>query len=406
MDRGQEIEMARERKRTLYSRMQEAKRLAADTVDPGERRRQTERARILRDMYRDVCEELARLEGRPRAEKRDVVHGDFIFSDGKGGVWKDIEGTSWNQIDGAAWGDILSARAPGAATGRQAALLTDLLNDAVGSCTDRQKTLIHEYYTLEKTMEQIGREQKIGRSSVSRTIKAGLAHVGHHVTARLTIAACIDSGGRFDYLKFCRNSALLTERQTELMYLALTQDASYTMMAAYIGRCRSTVSRSMERMERRLRAVRVELLPEVDVSGIRFKDWAGLSEETLCAKLGLPHKFYYTAIRRGEKIDGIPLLHYHILCRMRRDGRSDRETAAETGVSAALCRRVNRDYPGAAGLDMGLLPAYRPEKIRRDVRPGLVLASLRDLTRAGDGIIDRIDAPTLERIRRAAHAGT
>lgn len=400
MDKMREIEQARERKRALYSRMREAKALAETTPDPCERRRQAERARILRDMYRDVCDELARLEGRQRAERRTEVHGDFIF--GSSQVWSDINGMTWNQADGAAWADILAARVPGAATGRQSALLTDLLNDSVCSCTDRQKTMIHEYYTLEKPMEQIGREYQVDKSVVSRTVKRGLAHVGQHVVARLTIAGCVDDRGRFDYLKFCRNSSLLTERQTELLYMALTQDASYTMLAAYIGRRASTVSRTMDRVERRLSAVRVRLMPEADTSKIRFRDWAGLDETELCARLGLSRKFFYGTLHRGESIEGVPLLHYHILCRMRGDRWTDRRTAEELGAGVQLCRRVDRGYEAEIPLDPARLPAYTPVRVRRDVRPGLVLASLRDLTRGGDGIIDRIDGPTLDRIRRAA----
>ena len=196
-----------------------------------------------------------------------------------------------------------------------------------------------------------------------------------------------------------RSTQLLTERQTELLYLALTQDASYRMMAAYLQRNVSTVSRTVDRAEARMASVRVEFLPDIDVSRIRVHDWSGLGERALAERLGLSRKFYYTTILRGQTIRGIPILHYHILC-MVRSGWSEAETAAELGVSAALCRNVKRMYPDVP-LALDLLPDYHPAQVRRHPAPGSVLAALRDLTRGTDAIIDRVDAATLQRIRRA-----
>lgn len=400
-DKATLLEQAINRRTVLYRRIKEAKRAAESTTDPTDRRHQLERARILRDMYRDACDEVFRLEGKRRTERKTVVHGDFIF--GSSEVWSDLTGMTWNALDGAAWGDILAAREPGAATGRQSQLLVDLLNDSIQSCTDRQKALIHQYYTQGNNMDEIGEAQGVNRSTVSRVIKRGLAHVAHHVVARLTIASCIDGRGRFDYLKFCRSASILTERQTELLYLALTQDASYTMMSAYIGRQVSTVCRTVDRLEARLAAVRVELLPEIDVSGIRFKDWAGLDETTLAAKLGLSRKFFYSVIRRGETVCGLPLMHYHILCRMRGEGWPVERTAQELSCGRELCKKVLRSYEGVTvPLELARLPGYTPIPARREPGPGTVLASLRDLTRGENQIIDRIDGPTLERLKAVA----
>ena len=394
MTREEELQAARERKAKLYSRMKEAREIAQTTLDSGERRRQQERARILRDMYQEAGDEVARLEGRQRQEKKRPIRGDHIFDGDL--VWADLAGMTWSQAEGMTWEDIQQAR-DGAATGRQSQLLTDLLNDSVQSCTDLQKTYIHECYTREKTMEEIAQARGVGKSAVSRGIKAGLAHVAHHVVARLTIARCLDDRGRFDYLKFVRSTKVLTERQTELLYLALTQDASYTMMAAYLGRNKSTVYRGLERAEERLAAVRVDFLPEVDVSRVKFRDWAGIGERELAQRLGLSRKFFYTTILRGQKIHGAPLLHYHILCLVRR-GHSDEDAARMLGVSRALCRKVDRMY-GPVSLEPSLLPAYRPDSVEHTAQAGSVLGALRDLTRGCDELIDRIDGPTLRKLQ-------
>lgn len=240
---------ARRRKETLRTRMAEA-RDACMVPDPAERKRQRERARLLRDMYRDACDELSRLEGRQRAEKRREVRGDGAFSGGA--VWADLEGN--------VWGDLLTARE------RQSGLLLELLGDALNACTRRQRELLREYYGLGKPQTVIAEERGVNVSTVSRSIKSGLNRVGTHVAARLAIGGCFDQAGRFDYLRFCRATGVLTPKQAEVLHLALTRDAGCARIAADLGRDVSTVSRTMERIRARLREVRVELLPELDVS--------------------------------------------------------------------------------------------------------------------------------------------
>ena len=397
MTREEALREARERRAKVYSRLKQAREAAQTTLDGAERRRQLERARILRDIYQEAGDEVARLEGRQRAEQNRPIRGDHIFDGDL--VWADLAGMTWSQADGLTWADIQQAR-DGEATGRQSQLLTDLLNDSVQSCTDLQKTYIHEYYTLERTMDEIAGTHGVRTSTVSRTIKRGLSHVARHVAARLTIARCLDDQGQFDYLKFVRSTSVLTERQTELLYLALTQDASYRMMAAYVRRNVSTVWRTVERVEARLAAVRVDLLPEIDVSRVRFRDWSGIGEKALAQRLGLSRKFWYSAACRGQTIHGVPLLHYHVLCLIR-TGWSREGAADYLGVSSGLCRKVERMY-GAVPLDPSLLPDYRPDQVEHIPKAGSVLGALRDLTRGCGAIIDRIDGPTLRKLKEAA----
>jgi len=398
---GEALGAARERKDLLYRRVKEARRAAAETADPAEKGRQTERARILRGMYEDACEECARLEGKVRKPRTGAVGADpeHIFSSGL--VWSDLEGMTWGGLEaaGAAWDELRDARKPGAVTGRQYQLLVDLLNDGVRTCTRRQRLMLHEYYTCGKTMPQIAGEQGVTVSNVSRFVKTGLGRVGRYTAARLTIAACIDPSGRFDYLKFCRSTQVLTERETEVLYLTLTQDADYKRIAAYLRKSPSAPYLAMYRVERRLRALRMDFLPKLDVSGIKFCDWAGVDEEELARRLGLSKRFYYSILHRGERVEGMPPLHYHALCRLQ-GGWSPAETAAELRVTESYVRyiaSIHQDHYGP--LDPARLTSYEPNPVRRTVRKGTLLAALRDLTRGADGIIDRLDGATLARIR-------
>ena len=62
------LEEALERKDKLYSRLKEVRALLNDLTDTDERRLQTERARILREMYNEALEACERL--RPTEAKR------------------------------------------------------------------------------------------------------------------------------------------------------------------------------------------------------------------------------------------------------------------------------------------------------------------------------------------------
>ena len=95
----------------------------------------------------------------------------------------------------------------------------------------------------------------------------------------------------------------------------------------------------------------------------------------------------------------MPLLHYHILCLVR-TGHSWAEAAQALGVSPALCRKVDRMY-GPVPLEPSLLPAYRPARVEHTAQAGSVLGALRDLTRGCDELIDRIDGPTLRKLKGA-----
>lgn len=391
-----ELQMAKERIGKLNARMKEARRIAETTTDGAERRRQLERLRILKDMYKDCREEIARLEGRTLAEQKSPLHIDAVFNTNR--VWSDLRGMTWGSLDGLTWSDIMQAR-DGAQTGHQRQLLIDLMNDSLRSCTEPQLKYIQAYYSNELTMKEIAAQNGVAQSTVSRIIKRGLARVAHILVAKLFIGRCVDNG-RFDYIKFAKSTSVLTERQTEMVYLALTEDASYTMMAAYLGRSKSTISRCMSRAEARLRKIKVDFIPWANPTQVRFCDWSGISERELMERLGLSYKFFYRTLHQGELIHGLPLLHYHALCLLR-TGWSEEAVSKKLEISKQLCRRVNRISLDAP-LDLSLLPEYHPDKVTHRHESGSVLAALRDLTRGSDAIIDRIDAQTLRKLREVS----
>lgn len=387
-----ELEQARGEKDGLYRRWQQAKQDALDAADPSERRRQQERARLLREMYQEACQRLRRLEGERRASAKNQSP-QLDVNVNCGAVWADLEGTTWKQLDGRRWDEL-----PGGGSGRQVKWVQELVRDAMRTCTPRQLVCLSAYYGEGLTLEEIGARLGVDFSTVGRTLKRGREHIERYITAKLLLGRCIDRQGRFDYMKFLNSAQVLTERQKEMVFLILAQDTSYQDIARYVQRSVSAVESAARRAGERLGALSVTVDADISAVTVERRDWAGRSEKQLAEDLGLTAAFYYRIVRRGETVDGVPLLYCAILNRLSA-GEGVKETAAGLGCSAALVKQVRRKYDGRA------VPEFREDY--RPRKPERVKAPENPFAAVGDAVIDRIDAATYQALReRFCYAGT
>lgn len=387
-----ELEQAREEKSELYRWWKQVRNDALDTRDPAQRRREQERARVLREMYQEACQRLRRLEGvqdAPTGKKSPQLDVNVNC----GAVWADLEGMTWNKLDGRSWNDL-----PGSGSGRQMKRVQELVRSAMTTCTPRQLVCLNAYYGEGLTLEEIGERLGVDFSTVGRTLRRGRDNIQRYITARLLLSRCVDTRGKFDYMKFLNSARVLTERQKEMVFLILARDTSCRDIAEYVGRTVGTVERTARRAGEKLGALSVTVDAAVSAVTVERRDWAGRSEKELAETLGLTAAFYYRVVRRGETVDGVPLLHCAILNRLSR-GEEPKKTAAELGCSVELVKRVRKRYGGRP------LPQfrenYRPRKTERVKAPENPFAAV------GDAVIDRIDAATWQTLQeRFCHAGT
>lgn len=378
------LEQARQHRNLLRERLKQANEAAVGAGECAERARQRERARMLQEMYREACAEVRRLEGKagspvPEKEKRNV---DVAMD--CGAVWADLEGATWGQIEGRQWPETPS-------TGRQVRRVEELVRTAAGLCSQQQKLYLSAYYAEGLTQEEIGERFGVEHSTVSRTLKRARAGMERYISAKLLLGRCVDENGRFDYMKFLNSAAVLTERQKEMVYLILTRDTSCRDIAEYLGRAVKTVSKTVDRAEEKLSALAVTVDERWSAVTIRRSDWAGRSEKELAQELGLSPAFYYRIVRRGECVDGIPLLHCAILHRLAA-GESVKSAGKGLGCSTELVKRVRKTYAERALPDF--TEDYRPRPVRREKRPENPFAA------AGDAVIDRIDAETYRALQK------
>ena len=388
-----ELKEAREHKALLYSRYSEARAAASEARDPAERTRQKHRVGVLWTMYLEACEEVRRLDpeavrAKPR-KREDTSHSgaalEMLLQSGV--LWADLEGYTWSRLAGYTWGG------KAVNTGRAAQKLAGMVRDGLARCTPRQQEVMKAYYTSEDYESELADRLGVNKSSISRTITRGLQTVSRYVTAKLLIHRCVDKDGYFDYLTFVNSAHVLTERQRELMFLALSGDTSYRDMARYVGRNPSSVWRSVARMEDRLRGLGVELDVGLSTVKVRRQDWESVTEKELAQRLGLSPRFYFGVARWGERAGDIPLLHYVVLRRLEREP-DPGAVAAEIGCSVDFVKQLRRKYRRVELPDV-TVEDYRPVKLRRVKLPENPYAVFGE----GGAIIDRIDAATYRAIQ-------
>lgn len=389
------LEEALERKDKLYARLKEVRALLNTLTDADERRRQTERARILREMYNEALEACERL--RPTEAKRHkATPKKALSANGVGFDFFERCGTAWADIQGYTWTEL--GRAAQGASARQAAYLTRALTAAMASLTERQREILLLRYREGLSLTEIGQRLGIHRSSVCRCARQGLQRLEACILASLQARECQEAEG-FDFLRFAGRTDVLTDRQREYLYLLLTDGVTMAEIARYLRTGRSTISRGNRRVVERLSAVAEGLAAQPSSSKPRKEDWVHKPEGEIAAELSLSPATYYRLVCRDQAVGDLPRLAYEIL---RLGDLPTAEIARRLGLSEGTVRTYRRRFRGA---DVSALP--EPEPYIPSPRPDrrTDLRGLLSRTAAGNTIGDRIDAETYNKMMMAACRG-
>ena len=389
-----DYEEAVAQKDKLYSRIKEVRSLLEHCRSGGERLRQTERLRILRDMYRDACAQVDSLrppqERRQKAPKLQTLHTGavgFDFFERCGTVWADIQGTTWSEL----------GRQAQEATARQADFLVQALRRSMAALTPLQLEVIMARYRDGLSLAEIARRRDCQCSTVCRVAKQALKKLERGVLAALQARECAEAEG-FDFLRFAEATDVLTERQREYLYYLLSDGVTMAEIGAYLGVDRSSVKRGGDQIAGRLSAVAPALPAAPAARRPRREDWEGRSEGEVAAALGIAPAAYYRLACRDKPVGDLPRLAYEVL---RLGDLSIPQCARHLGMSESSVRAYRRRY---RGVDVSALPEpepYTPAPRRRsqaDLR-GLLSRS----REAGGGTIgDSVDARTYQRMMEVA----
>lgn len=376
-----------EQKSKIYTRMKEVRGIIDSATDPDERRKQQERLRILREMYRDACDQLE--AARPPQEKRRKTQPRKIFSTDAlswdffercGVVWSDIEGRTWSALEDAAE----------AGTAREAATLLAALRNAIGSLTENQRETVMALYSRGMTVESLAAERGVNPSTVSRTAKTALRRLERCILASLQAVKCAGPDG-FDFLNFAEATNVLTERQREYLYFLLTDGASLGEIARYLDLERSTMSHGSDRLEANLAAVRPGLGNAKAARKVDKSEWSNKSEKEIAEALGITPAAYYRHCCRNETVGGITRIAYEVL---RMGDIPAKEAAQRLGIGVNTVRKYRKRYAGVDVSDWDEPERYTPRKRRRD--PSNLRCLLSDT--GGNTIADCVDADTYKKM--------
>ena len=358
------LEEAIREKDDLYKRLVDAQRRAKESEDPAERMEQARRAKILRAMYNESLERLERLrppqKKRRRAQPKKVLHADattWDFFERCGAVWADLDGYTWNTLG--------KLQAEASASG--ARILAALIKTGMETLTDKQRYYIQKCFGEQKTLGQVALAEGVSRSTVCRCVKAGLRRLEGTVVANLYALQCIE-GDRFDHLRWAAATGALTERQREMLYYLLTDDANMGRIARAIDRTVSTVSRTNSRIAGRLAAINDAIPGQRPARVSHLRDWSRRSEDEIAEELGISPGVYYRIICRDRPVGPLPRLSYEIV-RRHRAGMTAGAIARELEINRATAAKHIRQY-GHVDTDALSAPRpYRPANVRRAARP-------------------------------------
>lgn len=371
------LEEAVSEKEKLYKRIKEVKTLIDTMPDGYERIRQTARLKILRDMYRDACDQVTRLQpvtcSKKKKVQKKVVHSSFGTWDlfeRSGLVWSDLGGYTWNTI----------GRLYEETDAHGARLLMALVSRGKSVLTDRQRYYMDQCFHEHKSISQVASENGVNVSSVSRVLKSGLKRLENSVISSLYAFRCIE-GDTFDHLRWASETEALTERQRELLYYLLSDDASFSIIADKLQLNKSTICRTNGRIVDRMTKA-VPILPEMRPSRVvHRKEWRNRSEDDVAAMLGISKGVYYRNICRNRSIGGISRFAYECLRRRDRDAK---DVAKELGCCPDTVRKYWRVYSNIDIEQIDEPEEYVPAEIER--RDSIDLRNLLSCA-ANDGTI-------------------
>lgn len=370
-----------EQRNLLFTKYKEAKANAMAATDPEYKKEQSNRAKILHKMYKDVWEECERIKPEKTRKKRGTrKFSNFNISLLKGRIFADMGGDShvpstYNEDENP---EVV----------RYPDIISQLFTDALECCTPLQKEFITRYIRRD-TLVEIADDFNVGKSTVCKCVQRGLERIKTYITTKILINECLTSDG-FDYIEFVRNSNVIKERQIEILYLMHTPNIKMREIAKYLGLHTSTVCRDYNRAIAALKRVGVEFNREWSTLKVQTSDWINRSEKDVVELLGLSPHFYYHIVCADQKVGDLSLDQYVILKLLREASIDDlRSISEEYGCDPEWARVIYKRYKGIE------LPDYTVEDYHPKVYRKIDITSSPILTLSRGKLINEINAETI-----------
>lgn len=361
----------------LRARMAEYRQTLAQAATAQERAELKGKVSAYRTAIRDVQVQLDHLDPperrkarRAQRKKMDVGALSFDFFERSGACWSDLEGHSWQQVEA---GDTVEL-------GTSMEQLQQWMAQGAQRLTDRQREYLDAYYNRGLSLEAIGLEHGVDKSTVSRVMKNGLRRMQAWVESKKLIAACSDGRGGFDWAMYLSRVPVLTDRQRQLMLLVLSRcPKTQGDLAAKLELEESTVSRTLTKAGETIRALQVEGGRPTRTPAVH---WEGADKFSLALETGMPLYFYYRFCFRRQRVAGLTRYQYE-LARRREAGEGAEEVAREMGISPGAVRAAFQRLR-TCGVRVGQAAPPEEDTLAARLPPETYLALQRMVTARAD----------------------
>lgn len=344
-----QLEEFRAQMTRLKARLKECQGRKKAAASPQERDELGRKISTYRTMIRELQEQIDFLdppqERKARKQQRrrlDIGSMSWDFFERSGAIWSDLEGHTWEQVEA---GDPVEL-------GTSMQQLQQWMAEGSERLTERQRVYLDAYYNQGLSMEKIGQEYGVDKSTVSRCVRRGLDRMQAWVDSKRLIAECADGHGGFDWVRYLSQVPALTDRQRQLMLLVLSKwPKTREELAGKLELDQSTVVRTLQRAGHTVQQLgaRGDTITRPEIH-----NWAGADKFSLCLQTNMPLYFYYRYCFRGQQVGGVSRYNYE-LARRREAGESVERVAQELGLKPKTVRaayyRLRR-----LGIQAGQLP--------------------------------------------------
>lgn len=324
----------------LRARIRELRAEMETCTDLSRREVIRDKIKSYRGSIRDLQDQLDHLETpeqRSRPVRGRTIATDsftFDFFEYSGTCWSDLEGHSWNQLQSMDFVNV----------GVGSAEFYDWVAQGATRLSAKQRVYLDGYYNEGLSMQAIAERHGVTISAVSRVIHSGLTRMEKWVEACQLAQACIRPNGLFDWTTFLAQCPVLTDRQKQMLLLALSKaPRSQADLANHLELSPCSVSRTLALGAKTIRSL--HLRGGAPVAQPEIPDWEAADKYSLALAAGMPLAFYYRYCFAGQRVGGLTRYMYEIF-RRREAGRTVAEIAQELGVRSRTIRgafsRLNR----------------------------------------------------------------
>lgn len=253
-------------------------------------------------------------------------------------TWSDIEGHTWNQLEAGDFVEVSRGEYDDTMTAisDDAKMLQAWMTESAAMLTDKQRVYMDMYYNDGLSLAMIADRFGVDSSTVSRTIRRGLANMQKWVDSKRLAHTCDERGLKFDWVTFLHEVPMLTDRQREVMLIILSRaPKSQDDLAIKLDIHNTTVTRTVQYAIHKLKKLNV--FGREPSRNFNIINWNDSDKYSLCLETGMSISFYYKFCFRDQRFNGITRYMYEIFRRYEA-GYTYQEIADELGIKKTSVR--------------------------------------------------------------------